>query len=558
MDRRDFIKAGAGAFFIASADRVLGAGAPSNRVRLAIVGCHEKGRGQSVLKAAMQHKGVDIAYVCDVDSRARDWAAALVEEKTGLRPRKEPDFRKILEDPLVDGIISETPDHFHAYSAIQAMKAGKAVYVEKPCGYCPRECELIIETQKRTGRVFQMGNQRRASPSYQEAIAILQSPDSPIGRLRWGKCWYMANRKSIGRGKACAVPDWLDWDLWQGPAPRTEFHDNYVHYNWHWFRRWGTAETGNNAPHFADVARGALGGEYPELVTCSGGQLFDRDDEAYHDRAAPIVKVYHYRGQYMSLYWDMVDENPIFTDAERRLVAKTLYDQLVYRLTRADYTNPYRNYDKPALVRPDRHYCWEVLQAYTTARYLHKNNPCFETSEGLRMGKNAMEPLLKKQVIGNIALFWVPTSMELQFYYAAVNGNRFIDNPLLREYANCLTLLSTLDYGSDARIEVYGSPWLYLCGAFFAQDQAMFRLALNKTKPGSFAAKAVQDYDVFRVGQSYWPTKPYLHDSVKEHLGKWNTFATYIPQTPDKQEVLFTSYRTKPDNTGDFMLVDPH
>ena len=287
-------------------------------------------------------------------------------------------------------------------------------------------------------------------------------------------------------------------------------------------------------------------------------ELFDRDDEAYHDRSAPIVQVYHYRGQYMSLYWDMVDENPIFTDAERQLVAKTLYDQLVFRLTRADYTNPYRNYDKPALVRPDRHYCWEVLQAYTTARYLHKDNPCFETSEGLRMGRNAMEPLLKKQVIGNIALFWVPTSMELQFYYAAVNGNRFIDNPLLREYANCLTLLSTLDYGSDARIEVYGSPWLYLCGAFFAQDQAMVRLALNKTRPGSFAAKTVHDYSVFRVGQSYWPTKSYPHDSVKEHLGKWNTFATYIPQTPDKQEVLFTSYRTKPDNTGDFMLVDPH
>ena len=287
-------------------------------------------------------------------------------------------------------------------------------------------------------------------------------------------------------------------------------------------------------------------------------ELFQRDDEAFHDRADPIVKVYHYRGQFMTLYWDMVDENPIFTDAERQKVIQKLYEQLVFRLTRNDYTNPYRNYNTRALVRPDRHYCWEMLLAYTTARYLHKDHPCFDTAEALRMGKNAMEPLLEKPIIGNIALFWVPTSMELQFYYAAINGNRLVGHPMLRQYANCLTLLSTLDNGSDARIELYGSPWLYLCGAFFAQDQAMFQLALNKTRSGNFAPKTVQDYDVFRVGQSYWPVRPYPHDSVKENLGKWNTFATHIPKQPSEKEILFTSYRTRPDRSGDYMLVDPH
>jgi len=279
MNRREFVAAGVGTFFVAAANRVVGVGAASNRVRLAIVGCRDDGRGQAVLKATMRHAGVEIACVCDVDSRARDWAAALVEKETGFRPYKEKDFRKVIADPMIDGVISETPDHFHAYSAVQAMRAGKAVYVEKPCGYCPAECQRIVDVQNETGCVFQMGNQRRASLSYRSAMRLLKSPESPIGKLRWGKCWYMADRPSIGRGKACAVPSWLDWDLWQGPAPRTEFHDNYVHYNWHWFRRWGTAESGNNAPHFADVARWALDGEYPELVTCSGGRLFDRGDD---------------------------------------------------------------------------------------------------------------------------------------------------------------------------------------------------------------------------------------------------------------------------------------
>ena len=278
MNRRTFIKAGAGTFAVMSSGRVLGEAAASNRVRLAIVGCHEKGRGQSVMKAAMKVPGVEIAYVCDVDARARDWAANCVEQMSGFRPKKEKDLRKVLEDRNLDGIISETPDHWHAYSAVLAMTAGKAVYVEKPCAFCPREGEVIIDTWRRTGMVFQQGNQRRASLSYRAALDYLRQ-ENPIGRLKWAKCWYMSNRAPIGKGQAVAVPEWLDWDLWQGPAPRTEFHDNYVHYLWHWFRRWGTAETGNNAPHFADVSRWALGVDYPETVECAGGKLFDKGDD---------------------------------------------------------------------------------------------------------------------------------------------------------------------------------------------------------------------------------------------------------------------------------------
>ena len=146
MNRKEFIVGGAGAFFIASAGKAFGADAPSNRVRLALVGCREKGRGAAVVQRALQVPGVEIAYVCDVDSRAMDYAADLVEKKSNgaSRPKKEKDLRKILDDPSVDGILSETPDHFHAWSAVMAMRAGKAVYVEKPCAFCPREGEIIL------------------------------------------------------------------------------------------------------------------------------------------------------------------------------------------------------------------------------------------------------------------------------------------------------------------------------------------------------------------------------------------------------------------------------
>lgn len=279
MNRRNFIKAGASAFVVASANRVFGAGAPSNRVRLAIVGCHANGRGFYMMQSAMKVPGVEIAWVCDVDRRARENAADFVLKATGVKPRMEKDLRKVLEDPSLDGIISETPDHFHAWSAIMAMRAGKAVYVEKPCCFCPAEGQLLLKVAKETGRVLQVGSQRRASLTYREAFDFVKSSGA-IGELRWAKCWYMSNRASIGKGRPAAVPEWLDWDLWQACAPREAFRDNIVHYNWHWFRKWGTSEMGNNAPHFVDAARWAMGlDSFPESVTCSGGKLFDREDD---------------------------------------------------------------------------------------------------------------------------------------------------------------------------------------------------------------------------------------------------------------------------------------
>ena len=281
MNRRDFVKTGAGAFFIAASGRALGQGAASNRVRLAIVGCHEKGRGISVMRRALTVPGLEIAWVCDVDSRARDFAAAEVQKIAGYVPRKEKDLRKVLEDKELDGIISETPDHWHAYSAVLAMRAGKAVYVEKPCCFCPREGEILVDVWRKTGMVLQVGSQRRASRIYRAVFDYLRENAGIVGELKWAKCWYMSDRESIGRGKPAPVPEWLDWDLWQGPAPRTGYRDNVVHYNWHWFRRWGTAETGNNAPHFADVARWALGVKFPQRVVASGGKLFPRKGDDY-------------------------------------------------------------------------------------------------------------------------------------------------------------------------------------------------------------------------------------------------------------------------------------
>lgn len=123
---------------------------------------------------------------------------------------------------------------------------------------------------------MQMGNQRRSWPNVVEAIQELKN--GIIGNVYYGKSWYTNNRPSIGVGKEVPVPEWLDWDLWQGPVPRVAFKDNIHPYNWHWFWRWGTGEALNNGTHMVDILRWGMELDYPTMVTSAGGRFRYKDD----------------------------------------------------------------------------------------------------------------------------------------------------------------------------------------------------------------------------------------------------------------------------------------
>ena len=144
---------------------------------------------------------------------------------------------------------------------------------------------MMIEAVGKPTLVYQMGIQRRSSTFFQNAIQEIH--EGIIGRAYMGKCWYANSRKSIGYGKPAEIPSWLDYELWQGPAPRRPYQDNVIHYNWHWFKHWGTGESCNNATHEIDVCRWALEVEYPTKVTSSGGRYHFEDDWEYYDTQIP-------------------------------------------------------------------------------------------------------------------------------------------------------------------------------------------------------------------------------------------------------------------------------
>jgi predicted dehydrogenase len=257
--------------------QILGA---NERLNFAVVGLNSRAYAHlSSLKA--NKDTAHLGYVCDVETNILAKFAGAAQKDLGYAPVSEQDFRKVLERKDVDAITIATPDHWHAPMAILGLQAGKHVYVEKPCSHNPAEGALLVRAQQKYGRLVQMGTQQRSSTHTIDVVNKIHN--GLVGRAYFAKCWYNNTRKSIGFGKDAPVPATLDWDLWQGPAPRRPYKDNVQPYNWHWFRVWGTGETLNNGTHEVDVCRWALDVDYPNRITANGGRYHYKDDWQFYD-----------------------------------------------------------------------------------------------------------------------------------------------------------------------------------------------------------------------------------------------------------------------------------
>lgn len=255
---------------------ILGA---NDQLNVAIIGV--RSRAKAHVKAIHRDSNSKILYNCDVDDSIIEEHNAWCQENIGYVPKVEKDFRKVLEDKKVDAVFIATPEHWHAPMAIMAMQAGKHVYLEKPCSHNPYENDLLVAAQNKYKKKVQMGNQQRSAKTSIQAINDIRN--GIIGEVYKGEAYYSNNRDSIGKGKEIAVPKTLNWDLWQGPAPRTPYRDNVHPYNWHWFRSWGTGEVHNNGTHEIDICRWALGVDLPKRVSSVGGLYTFEDDWEFPD-----------------------------------------------------------------------------------------------------------------------------------------------------------------------------------------------------------------------------------------------------------------------------------
>jgi predicted dehydrogenase len=271
ITRRNFMKrslaVGAG-LTVAPFARVRGA---NDDILAAVVGIN--GRGGAHIGAFDRMDGVRLAALCDVDrrvleSKAKRFKARNVPVQTYV------DIRKLLDNKDIDVISIATTNHWHSLATIWACQAGKDVYVEKPCSHNVFEGRKCVDAARKYRRIVQHGTQNRSNPGLAKQVAAIAS--GKYGKLLVSKGWASKpgrGRRSIGFKPIKEPPEHLDFNIWLGPAPEQPYHENLVHYNWHWFWDFGNGEIGNQGVHQMDIARWAIpGGILPTSVISMGGR----------------------------------------------------------------------------------------------------------------------------------------------------------------------------------------------------------------------------------------------------------------------------------------------
>lgn len=289
-DRRDFLKSASAALTTSIfTGNVKGA---NDRIALGVIG--PGARGLLDMQTAMAQPGVDVVAVCDVYQPNLEKAVAANPKAKAVR-----DFREILADKSVDAVCIATPDHWHAYMTVEACKAGKDVYVEKPICCTVEEGRKMVEAARKYNRVVQAGTQQRSGIHFQKAAEMVRG--GQLGKITFCRTWNYSNRgvDGIGNPPDANPPSDLDWDMWLGPAPKRPFNANrfgvndksFSYFRWFWdyaggmMTDWGI--------HLLDIVQMAFDETAPTSITALGGKYFIQDNRETPDT---LQVTYEYPG----------------------------------------------------------------------------------------------------------------------------------------------------------------------------------------------------------------------------------------------------------------------
>jgi predicted dehydrogenase len=292
-----------------------GAVAPSDRINIGIIGVN--GMGRSNLANCAKHPDAVVTAICDVSSERREAALKL----HAATAKGYSDYRELLAQPGIDGVIIASPPHWHTLMAIDAVKAGKDIYLQKPMTLYPDETLAVRNAVRRHKRISQVGTQIHAGSNYRRVVEWIRC--GKLGPVSTVRTFNVMNQgpQGIGRAPREAPPAGLDWDMWLGPGPARPFNallyaDSYNHCSfWDYTRGW----TPGMAPHIIDLPIWALNLGVPEVTTCTGGR-----DVIDDDGDAPDVQEVTWRYPKLTMSWSMNCANSFAYDFGRGKPARRL------------------------------------------------------------------------------------------------------------------------------------------------------------------------------------------------------------------------------------------
>jgi len=290
MTRRDLLRTAAASTTALTALQYRALAAqkgPNDQIVMGMIGVGRQGTGR--LREFLKQQDVRVAAICDVDERHLESAVDLVRTTRGDSPEKYKDFRRLLDRKDIDAVTVVTPDHWHAIPTVHAFESGKDVFVEKPLSFSVAEGRAMADASANYKRVSQMGNHiHNDLPNYRRVVEIVKS--GKLGRITRVHAWKASPTDPYVTKEPAALPSELDYDFWQGPAPKKPYAPLRSHFYFRYFWDYSGGMFIDFWCHISDVVYWALDLKAPLSISSAGGKWLQQDDTETPDVVEAVLE----------------------------------------------------------------------------------------------------------------------------------------------------------------------------------------------------------------------------------------------------------------------------
>lgn len=264
---------------------------PSDQITLGVIG--SGGRGTFVMGVFQKDAALKVTAICDVYEPNLENAVSVASKVAGTHPKVYRNYKELLADKDVQAVLIATPEHWHYQMVLDALAAGKDAYVEKPLCQTPEQGIALVEAERKTKQIIQVGMQRRSYDLYHEGRAIVTS--GKLGNVRMVRSWWLNNYLGVAPATTLAGP--LDWEQWQGPAERRPMDADRFR-NWRFYSDYAGGIVADQGAHVFDGIHMLMSAGFPSAVTAAA----NKPHKTGVDQPESVVVIAEYPEDFLGVF----------------------------------------------------------------------------------------------------------------------------------------------------------------------------------------------------------------------------------------------------------------